>query len=99
MVEIAPFKHLNNKFFTRILVRLRWTDNIKMNLNETDFDNESFMKPCEDQVQYWHFISVVLSLCVPKQGKELCDHSRGTELCEDFHQVFLGLRRENKFKN
>jgi hypothetical protein len=45
-------------------LRHRWEDNIKMDLREIGIDAENLIRLAQDRVQWWAFVSTVMSLRV-----------------------------------
>jgi hypothetical protein len=45
--------------------RLRWENNIKMNLRETGIDGENWIQLAQDRVQWRDFVNRVMNLRVP----------------------------------
>jgi hypothetical protein len=45
--------------------RLRWEDNIKMDLGETGIDGANWIRLARDMVQWWTFVNMVMNLRVP----------------------------------
>ena len=45
--------------------RLRWQDNIKMDLRQVGFDPGDWIALAEDRDQWWTFVRVVMNLWVP----------------------------------
>jgi hypothetical protein len=45
--------------------RLRWEDNIKMDLREIGIDGANWTQMAQDRVQWWGFVNTVMNLRVP----------------------------------
>jgi hypothetical protein len=45
--------------------KLRWEDNIKMNLREIGIDGSNWIHLAQDRIQLWAFVNTVMNLRVP----------------------------------
>jgi hypothetical protein len=45
--------------------RCRWEDNMKLDLREVGMDGVNWIQLAQDKVQWWAFVSMVMSLQVP----------------------------------
>jgi hypothetical protein len=45
--------------------RLRWEDNIKLDLREMGIDGSNWIQMAQDMVQWWAFVNPVMNLRVP----------------------------------
>jgi hypothetical protein len=45
--------------------RLRWEDNIKLDLREIGIDGANWIRLAQDRVQWWAFVNTVMNLQVP----------------------------------
>jgi hypothetical protein len=45
--------------------RLRWEDNIKMDLREIGIDGKNWIQLARNRVQWWAFVNTVMNLRVP----------------------------------
>jgi transposase len=45
--------------------RLRWEDNIKLDLREIGIDGANWIQLAQDRVQWWAFVNTVMNLRVP----------------------------------
>jgi hypothetical protein len=55
---------INNNYFHRNK-RLRWEDNIKMNLQEVEWDVVDWIDMAQDRARWRAFVNVVMNLRIP----------------------------------
>ncbi|KAJ4427581.1 hypothetical protein ANN_25229 [Periplaneta americana] len=68
--------------------RLRWEDNIKMDLREVGYDDREWINLAQDRDQWWAYVRAAMNLWVPEKPF-VCEDARSlsVDLCHPMYSV------------